>query len=399
MKKYMHFEGLRGVAALVVFFAHFRPTFCTDINKTFLDYIGITGLAQRAALENFISLFYEGTLPVYIFWYMSAFVISIKLYDYSRNENNKYLIEASTKRYVRLAIPVFFSSLICFLLMKAHWIYNLELAEQLGKGYQDGWLHLWYNFEPGIIHFLKTTIVEVFIHGNPNYNIALWTMNPELMGSFLCFGLFAVIGKNKKRFVIFLSMCIFLTIAGLSDTICFYYLVFVLGLMWCDAINSLDEEVYLKNRLKNIFNSRLTAVLLLTIGFCMTIYSDSVNPLPINLYYLFNFPVKAIGFTLLVNNFNLIKKIFSMKPMIFFGKISFSFYLIHIPIMFSIGIYLYSFAGIESEYKTLIVFGSLIVITVILSYLFMRLIDNKGISISNKVGKYFSSGGLKPKNS
>jgi peptidoglycan/LPS O-acetylase OafA/YrhL len=390
MRKLKHFEGLRGVAAFIVFIAHFRPTFCVDINKKFLDAVGVFSETGRAVVENFISLFYEGTLPVYIFWFMSAYVISIKLYDKNRNENNRYLVEASTKRYFRLFIPVFFASLLAFILMKSHLMFNVRLADYFGSGYKDNWLGLWYNFDPGIIHFLRTTIVEVFINDNSNYNIALWTMTPELMGSMLCFGLFAVMGKNKMRFAAYLLLCFFLMIGGLRDTIMFYYLVFTLGLMWCDAIHSTDEEIYLKNKIKKIFESKATPVILLIIGFAATIFSDTIYKLPVNLYYLFTFPVKAIGFTLLVNNFDIIQRIFSTRAMTFMGKISFSFYLLHIPIMFSLGIYMYLYGGIDSHYKLLIIFLMLFAITVLFSYLFMKFIDKKAIYFSDKIGKYFS---------
>ena len=329
---------------------------------------------------------------------MSAYVISIKLFHRERNEDNKYLIEASTKRYFRLAIPVFFSSLICFLLIKTNNMYNTTLAAHLGSGYKDGWLAQWFNFDPSIIHFLKVSVVEVFMPSNSNYNMAFWTMNPELMGSFLCFGLFAVIGRIKMRFLIYVCSCIFLTIAGLRDTICFYYLIFVLGLMWSDASNSSDEGIFLKEKIKKIFTSRLTAVGFLYVGFGVTIFSDTIYKLPVNLYYFFTFPVKAIGFTLLVNNFESIKKLLVIKPLIFLGKISFSFYLIHIPVMFSLGIYMYLHMGIESPYKTLTVFLILLAVTIILAYLFMKFVDEKSISISNKIGKYFSSNQRKKEN-
>ena len=325
MKKYLHFEGLRGIAAFIVFLSHFKPTFCIDINKNFLDHAGVYDIKQRAFIENFLSLLYEGNLPVFIFWLMSAYVILIKLFDVTRNENNKYLIEASTKRYFRLAIPVFFSSLLCFILMKTHQIYNLELAQHLGKGYPDAWLNLWFNFNPGIIHFLKTTIVEVFVSGNCNYNLALWTMNPELLGSFLCFGLFAVAGKNKLRFVLYIAVASFLAIGGLRDTTYFYYFTFVIGIIWCDAINSTDERIYLKDKIRKIFSSRITPIVLLLAGFGMTVFSDTILPIHKNLYFLFTFPVKAVAFTLLINNFDSFKRFFSIKPLTFMGKISFSF--------------------------------------------------------------------------
>ena len=73
------------------------------------------------------------------------------------------------------------------------------------------------------------------------------------------------------------------------------------------------------------------------------------------------------------------------------GKLSFSFYLLHIPIMFSAGIYIYMYAGITSPYKTLIVFVLLSVLITACSYVFMLLVDKKAIKISDRIGRYFAS--------
>src|SRR5205085_4211701 len=141
------------------------------------------------------------------------------------------------------------------------------------------------------------------------------------------------------------------------------------------SVNSVDEGVYLKETIRRIFNSRLTVIILLAAGFGGTIYSDAINPIHEKLYYFFTFPVKALGLTLLVNNFSSFRKLFSIKPLLFMGKISFSFYLLHLPIMFSLGIYLYMFAGLNSPNKLLIIFSVLFIVNIVLSYLFMKYID------------------------
>ena len=143
--------------------------------------------------------------------------------------------------------------------------------------------------------------------------------------------------------------------------------------------------------MKKIFTSKLTPVILLLVSFSVTIFSDVVWQLHNTFYVLFNLPVKAIGFTLLVNNIDLFKRILSTKFFTFMGKISFSLYLIHIPILFSIGAWLYLYAGIVSEQKILIIFLLLTAINIVLSYIFMLLVDNNAIKISDRVGKYFSS--------
>src|SRR4051812_30787736 len=106
MKKLTHFDGLRGLAAFIVFLAHFRPTFCLNINEDALTMAGITGEKPRLVALNFLSVLYEGALPVFIFWLMSAYVISVKLFQSDKKLREKYLVEASTKRYFRLALSV-----------------------------------------------------------------------------------------------------------------------------------------------------------------------------------------------------------------------------------------------------------------------------------------------------
>ena len=84
----------------------------------------------------------------------------------------------------------------------------------------------------------------------------------------------------------------------------------MLGFMWCDAKYSSDEGVYLKEKINKVFHSKITVFILLIIGFGVTIFSDTVYPLNKNIYYLFTFPVKAIAFTLLVNNFSSSEPVF-----------------------------------------------------------------------------------------
>lgn len=391
MKKILHFEGLRGLAALIVFIAHFIPTFCLNIDKDLIASVGITDITTIKIISNFLKLFYDGELPVYIFWFMSAYLISIKLFDPERNKNGEYLIEASTKRYFRLAIPVFASSIVCFILLKAGLIQNIQLAKYHGHEYQSGWLNNYYHFDPGFFAFLKTTLVDVFLSANSSYNMVLWTMSPELLGSLLCFGSFAVFGQSKNRFIIYLAMTIFLFIAGIFSLTNYYYVVFLCGIIWCDVLNSMDENVFLKNNIKQLLVSKAFPVAILIFVYCTITYSDVIKPIHPSLYYFFDYPLKAIGITMLINNFGFLKKILSFKPFTFLGKISFSLYLIHIPLLFSIGAYLFMYAGFEPEYKIPLLFSILLVLTIAISYLFTILVDDKSIAISNRIGKFFSN--------
>lgn len=389
MKKYLHFEGLRGLAALVVFLAHFRLIFYQNIDAEILTAIGFTNQSSVRFASNLLKILYDGTLPVFIFWFMSAFVISIKLFDPVKNINNTYLIEASVKRYFRLAIPVFVTSLICFFLLKTKQFYNIQLADYSGPAYQKEWLKKWYQFDESFFSFLKTTLVDVFASANSNYNMVLWTMSPELLGSLLCFGLFAVLGKNKNRFIIYIAALIFMFFAGIHELNYFSYFVFICGIMWCDVLHSSDQAL-LKNEVGKIITSKILPIILLLLGFGITGSSELTHNIHPAIFYFFDYPVKAIGITLLISNSGLLKKVFSIKPLTFLGKISFALYLLHIPIMFSIGAYIFIYAGIDPLYKVGVLFFILTAMILSLSYLFEIIVDKWAINVSDKIGKYFT---------
>jgi peptidoglycan/LPS O-acetylase OafA/YrhL len=391
MRKLSHFDGLRGLAAFVVFLAHFRPTFCLNISGQVLDTAGITGTQSRIIATNFLSLFYEGGLPVFIFWMMSAYVISIRLFDTDKNKSDNYLIEAATKRYFRLAIPVVVASFFCFLLMKLNMMYNIQLANQMGTGYADGWLNQQYHFDAGYLHFIRTTFIEVFMNGNCNYNFVLWTMAPELLGSLLCFALFAMIGRNSQRYLIYLVSIVLLVFGGLRDVTYFFYLTFVIGIMWCDLMNSKDNNVLYRDRIRKLFTSKTLTVTLLILSFAVPLCSEAIRPIPQNLHYLFAFPLKGMAVVLAVHQFGLMRRMMNTQLMQFMGKISFSLYLLHIPALFSLGGYLYLHWQTASALKLPVIFITVLSVLILVSYLFEKFVDQKAISISNRIGKFFSS--------
>ena len=81
------------------------------------------------------------------------------------------------------------------------------------------------------------------------------------------------------------------------------------------------------------------------------------------------------------------KKILSAKIPYWLGEISFSLYLIHVPIICSLGCFIvFHHNNLEGE-----IIASLItiIITIPLSFFYTRYIDKKAVALSNKVGDYF----------
>lgn len=101
MKKNLALEGLRGFAALIVVFCHLKNTFFINYQNFIHTYLSAyISKFWVNSIEYLISFFFDGTLAVNIFWLMSAYVISIKLFNSSYEESKDYLILSFLKRYL-----------------------------------------------------------------------------------------------------------------------------------------------------------------------------------------------------------------------------------------------------------------------------------------------------------
>ncbi|MEM7298006.1 MAG: acyltransferase family protein [Bacteroidota bacterium] len=233
--KLLYLEGVRGIAALIVVLSHFQFTF----SPTFPDHLLILLKEQLNlplvphGIHAFVIVFLDGNLAVFIFWFMSAYVISIRLFT---EGNQDYLYKSITKRYFRLMIPALGSIFLAYSLLSLGLMFNQELAIEGGLEINK-WLNNLYNFDPSLFMSLKSGIWDAFFDYNElsSYNAALWTMYPELMGSLFVFGLFAAVGNRRKRDLIYLA--IFLIVVFLKT----YWLAsFVLGYWYSDVNNAKD---------------------------------------------------------------------------------------------------------------------------------------------------------------
>ena len=83
----------------------------------------------------------DGEIAVYIFWLMSAYVISINLF---RKNTRNYIKSVIAKRYFRLVIPVLGSVLFAYSILTFGGMHN----QLLGVASGNEWLGRFYMFEP-----------------------------------------------------------------------------------------------------------------------------------------------------------------------------------------------------------------------------------------------------------
>ena len=371
--KLLYLEGLRGLAALVVVIYHLGNTFAISISEDILEvlkiYLPVPILPTL--IYSFVSIFLDGTLAVYIFWFMSAYVISIKLV---KDNGRGYLYRSFIKRYFRLAIPVLGSVLFAYFLLKMDWMYNNEVAKILGSGYENGWLGSFYDFDANIFIALKTAVWSTFFtEAVITYNASLWTMKPELHGSLFVFLLFGLCGTKQYRYGFYAVISI---IIFLSNE--YWLLSFILG-FWLSYIEHTESKY-------SLFLNKIARFPVLNLFFlCVVIFLRTQY----NYLVFFNVFTSA-AIVLLIIKTTILQEFFNLAFFVWLGKISFSLYLLHLPIICSLTCFLYLNLSFETNITILISIFITILSSFILSNIYTNYVDKFAIKFSHWIGIFFS---------
>ncbi|MGS5021937.1 acyltransferase family protein [Paenibacillus sp. JJ1683] len=365
--KLKYLEGLRGFAAFVVVIFHFLGTFYPSSIYGTLNNINTPAKSELLFVSTPLNVLYNGNFAVCIFFVLSGFVLSIKFF---KTKDLSAVTESAIKRYFRLVIPVIFSVLIFYFCFR-----------------------MFEKDEPNIYKALYEGFIGSFFSHTANYNVVLWTMSFEFMGSFIVFLFCALFGKSRNRiFFYFLFILLFWKT---------YYLGFVLGLLLCDFHYNNTSKL-------GVIENRLLKWTLLILALLLGSYPNQLekmdNSIKLNdtIYAFFSklegadsfyHSIGAFIILLVVLNSSTLKTIFSSKFMNFIGEISFSMYLIHNAIIFyfSKNVFYYLLLEREIPYVWCFVFTISISIPIIffISVIYAKWIDKKSVSFSNYMYRNF----------
>ena len=127
-KKEISLEGLRGLASLIVFFAHFLAAFKP---------VAIFGSDQTSNLGFFyktpLGLITAGNFAVCLFFIMSGYVLSIK--HFTKKTKNTEIQGDALKRYIRLGLPLFATCFLSFLISRYNFYYNNQVSILTGNNW------------------------------------------------------------------------------------------------------------------------------------------------------------------------------------------------------------------------------------------------------------------------
>ena len=163
-------EASRGIAAAIVLAHHF--------------FLSFTPPFEPRIIGRWYYVFINGTGAVHFFFVLSGFVLC---WTYFKTGDVNRLKEGFFKRWPRLAAPVLITTISSFFLF----YFGLYYFESASRISESEWLSkfgfaLKPDFHPNLYQAIAQGL-NTFITGDANYNINLWTMKPEFMGSMIVF--------------------------------------------------------------------------------------------------------------------------------------------------------------------------------------------------------------------
>ncbi len=301
------FDAVRGLAALAVVVGHLILTFWPAVAfRTGPGWELVPAWLQL--LVRFPGKFlWDGHAAVSIFFVLSGFVLSVA---FLRTGSRTSLSSAAIRRYPRLMLPVCASVLLAYALLKCGAMCNQAAVAHMKvhSGHSHSWLGVYYDFSPDFFAALAEGICGAFV-GTARYNLVLWTMPIELAGSFLVFSSIALFGSLRHRFLLYAA-------GGAILFSCdqFYFLDFILGIAICDF--------WLWN--ERTWRGRLPVQVGLAL-LCIAIFLTPWKPLAAAL---------VVGVTAFCPA---VQRSLRAPWLAFLGRISFAVYLIHMPLICSLG--------------------------------------------------------------
>ena len=380
--KLLSFEGLRGIAAFIVVIHHLRLTFyvTSSLDMAHLAFLPYpVPRLLMAATEGLCN----GNFAVWLFWIMSAFVLSLQFFLRAREtppaSAHDYLEDAFLRRYPRLMLPVLASVGFAYVLQSLGLMHNVSLAHTLREPYEE-WLGSWYRFSPSILGALKSAVWQSFFAFDLSrtYNGVLWTIEPEFYGSLFLFAFLSLLGNRRSRVFLYPLIALVNFRFGLH-----WLNAFIGGIALCDLFvnrNTLSSVRYISSwPVLDVIRSGRSVPIFLWSLIIVCVGLPNYRGMS---YLLIG--VAAVALTLLSTP---TQRILSSSMPVFLGKISFGLYLIHLPIIcsFSCWAYLVTFTKIGADAAALLVSAVTCLLSVTLGYALYVIADRPGLRWSRRL--------------
>jgi peptidoglycan/LPS O-acetylase OafA/YrhL len=297
-------------------------------------------------------------------------------YKFFRDRSTRIaLVPIAVKRYMRLLFPILFSNILAYLLLKLALYYNQPAAVLT----RSEWLDAFWKFEPNLVRMIYESFIGAFFSKGMTYNNVLWTMRYEFYGSIIVYACIALFGRHPRRDWFYLAAVLIFRRS--------FYLAFILGMVLSDLVTR-ERNIFRRIRHKGYY------VALLLLGLFIgsfpagrsvagTLYEGQGGLARVRTWQIAG---AAMVMVALLNSRRL-QALFSMRPFLFLGRISFSIYLLHFILIGSLssGIFLLVEPFMSYHAAFLIAFFLSLPVMIIASHYMYRFVDAKGMGASQIV--------------
>ena len=334
--RYKELDGLRGIAALSVYFSHLIGVFV--INSSLFD---------RLSNSPF-HIFWHGEAAVTLFFLLSGFVLTL---PYIKNRVDLNLPSFYLKRVFRI-YPAFIVAIVFSVLLKTFLFDPSQM-----RGY-SAWINEFWKWsfkDIAISEIINTLILAGRPFDKSLFDPVVGTLRVEMIISFILPFLIFIALRIK---LVFNLLVLFLLFFIGKDTTAIFYLGIVIAIFRNDIgryINSINNDFY-----KIIFF--IIASVFYTSRFSLSFIFDNYNK--------FSMLLSVLGcglFLILAMKNEVFSFILNTSLVQFLGKISYSLYLFHFPVLLIVCSLLPN--------NFFLIFLISLVITVVLSYLSYEFIE------------------------
>lgn len=351
-------DGLRGLGSVIVLFFHMFPCFLMPSSSRTLGRL------------------LDGGFAVKLFFILSGFSLAIGYFRKELNGEadilNDYVLKKSLARYYRLAIPCLGACFIVFVMS----LFGVNYYKLLPDTMRIEWFAWAYdNTNVSLWSFLKFSLYDIFFqhpfipteqYTGVYYITNLWTMSVEFYGSLLIFFLLWAFGTKQHRLSVFLILFVFFTLFSR------YYSFFIAGLILAELFATGRFEP-MRGYVRHLF----LPVFIVVFGFVPPGQFGKLDVLYCSL----------LLYLVMYGSWS--RALFETRLFRFLGKISFSLYLVHIPVIISVQSYAYLQLKDSMPLQDIQIYVG--VAGVILSFVaahFFYAVDKLSINVSHKVSGF-----------
>jgi peptidoglycan/LPS O-acetylase OafA/YrhL len=365
-RRILAFDGLRGVAALIVVIYHYICLLHWNLGPRFSD-------DPLPIADTPLAVLWNGPFAVTVFFVLSGFVMAA-----SAERRRHRLVVNGAVRYLRLAVPVTASVILAWL-----WLTAFPTAVQdLQQAVRDPspWLAFTYQGEdiPGFGAALLNGLVTNFMYGGSNFNNVLWAMRFELLGSLMLFVIYWMASGQARLWMLAAAVVAILVFAHPG------YLGFVAGALMFEAY-----KAGFFNRAPT-WSGAAAVVLGLTIGAAGPGFDTRMGlpewPPLLRLGNTVGFwPVLAacaLLYAALV--FMPFRSVLEGRFPQFLGRISFGLYLTHVPPLYTLVAVAY-LDGTIPEPVLVAFYGAF---ALLLGYVFTILVDEPNLRLVRRANQF-----------